>query len=63
MRHIGVMTASFATGQIIGPIFASSVHDLTQSFAVSLAITSATLMVTAMILVGRSGNSAFVARG
>ena len=54
MRHIAVMTASFATGQIIGPMFASSVYDLTQSFAVSLIITSATLVITAMTLVGGS---------
>ena len=52
MRHIAVMTASFATGQIIGPVFASAVYDLTQSFAVSLIITSATLVLTAMTLVG-----------
>ena len=54
MRHIAVMTASFATGQMIGPVFASSVYDLTQSFAVSLIITSAILVITAMILVGAS---------
>ncbi len=52
MRHIAVMTAAFATGQMIGPVFASSVYDLTQSFAVSLIITSAILVITAMILVG-----------
>ncbi len=52
MRHIAAMTASFATGQMIGPVFASSVYDLTQSFAVSLIITSATLVITALTLVG-----------
>ncbi len=52
MRHIAVMTASFATGQMIGPVFASSVYGLTQSFAVSLIIASATLIITAMTLVG-----------
>ncbi len=51
MRHIAVMTASFATGQMIGPVFASSIYDLTQSFAVCLTITSATLIITAMALV------------
>ena len=50
MRHIAVMTAAFATGQMIGPVFASSAYDLTQSFAVSLIITSAILVVTAMTL-------------
>lgn len=54
MRHIAVMTVSFATGQMIGPVFASSVYDLTQSFAVSLIITSATLIITAITLVGAS---------
>ncbi len=52
MRHIAVMTASFATGQMIWPVFASSVYDLTQSFAVSLIVTSATLIITAMTLMG-----------
>ena len=54
MRHIAVMTTSFATGQMIGPVFASSVYDLTQSFAVSLIMTSATLIITAMTLMGGS---------
>jgi predicted MFS family arabinose efflux permease len=52
MRHIAVMTAAFATGQMIGPMFASSVYDLTRSFAASLIITSALLVITAMTLVG-----------
>ena len=52
MRHVAAMTASFATGQMIGPVFASSIHDLTQSFAVSLIATSMTLIVTAITLVG-----------
>jgi predicted MFS family arabinose efflux permease len=54
MRHIAAMTAAFATGQMIGPVFASSVHDLSQSFAVSLAITCAALVVTAITLAGGS---------
>ena len=29
MRHIAVMTVSFASGQMVGPTFASAVHDLT----------------------------------
>ena len=52
MRHIAVMTASFATGQMIGPVFAGFVYGLTQSFAVSLIIASATLILTAMMLIG-----------
>ncbi len=57
MRHIAVMTASFATGQMIGPVFAGSLYDLTQSFAVSLIITSAILIITAMTLVGGSSRN------
>ena len=60
MRHIAVMTASFATGQIIGPVFASSVYDLTQSFSVSLVMTSAALVMTAMTLLGSSAKLATV---
>jgi predicted MFS family arabinose efflux permease len=50
MRHIAIMTASFATGQMIGPVFASSVYSVTQSFAVSLITTSVVLFVTAIFL-------------
>ena len=53
IRHIAVMTASFATGQMIGPLFASAVYDLSQSFAPSLIITSAILIVTAARLTKR----------
>ncbi len=51
MRHIAVMTASFATGQMIGPVFAGSIHELTRSFSLSLLITSVVLVTTAMALV------------
>ena len=37
------MTALFATGQMIGPVFAGFVYDLTGSFAVSLVVASAVL--------------------
>ena len=60
MRHIAVMTASFATGQMIGPVFAGSVYGLTQSFAVSLIITSAILVITAITLIGGSSNNEVV---
>ena len=62
MRHIAVMTASFATGQIVGPVFASSIYDLTQSFAIPLVITSAALIVTAMTLVGGSAGKEVIPR-
>jgi len=52
MRQIAVMTASFATGQMIGPVFASFVYGLTKSFAVSLIIASVILIITAMTLMG-----------
>lgn len=50
MRHIGVMTAAFATGQMVGPVFASALHDRTGDFGASLVITSAILVVTALAL-------------
>ena len=55
-RHIAVLTASFATGQMIGPVFASSMHDLTGSFSVSLLVTSVALLVTATALMFRASN-------
>jgi len=50
LRHIAIMTASFATGQIVGPLFASAVYDATQSFAAALLIASAALIVTVLPL-------------
>lgn len=47
LRHIAIMTASFATGQIVGPIFASAIYDETQSFSAALSIAAAALIVTA----------------
>jgi len=54
MRHIAIITASFATGQIIGPVFAGLIYDVTGSFSISLLLTSAALVVTAMPLVMRA---------
>lgn len=62
MRHIAVMTVSFASGQMIGPAFAGAVHDLTQSFAVALIVTSAALVITALILVDGPFNRKAVQR-
>ncbi len=62
MRHIAVMTTSFAIGQMIGPVFASSVYNLTQSFAVSLVITSAALIITAVTLAGGATEPAAMAK-
>jgi len=50
MRHIGAMTAAFATGQMVGPVFASSLHQLTGGFSASLVATSAILAATAASL-------------
>ena len=62
MRHIAVMTVSFASGQMIGPAFAGAVHDLTQSFVVALTVTSGALVITALILVDGPFNRKAVQR-
>ena len=59
-RHIAVLTAAFATGQMAGPLLAGAVHDLTQSFAASLAATSAVLAATALALLGGAPEKAAV---
>jgi predicted MFS family arabinose efflux permease len=53
LRHIAVLTAAFATGQIIGPVFASALHGATGSFSPALLITSLALLVTAAPLMVR----------
>ncbi len=45
---------------MIVPVFASSVYELTQSFAFSLIITIATLVITALTLVGGSSKTEVV---
>ncbi|MEX3007458.1 YbfB/YjiJ family MFS transporter [Hoeflea sp. TYP-13] len=50
MRHISVMTAAFASGQMIGPLFAGVLYDVTRSFNASLVITSLALAITALSL-------------
>lgn len=49
-RHVAVMTAAFAAGQIIGPVFASALHDATMNFAPSLIVTSIFLISTVALL-------------
>lgn len=56
MRHLAAMTAAFAVGQIIGPVFASWVHGLTQSFSASLVFASIILAATAVLLVTKTPN-------
>ncbi len=57
MRHIGVMTIAFAAGQMIGPVFASSLHAITGSFAAPLLAASGVLLVTAAALLGGTRQS------
>ncbi|MDE0458997.1 MAG: YbfB/YjiJ family MFS transporter [Chromatiales bacterium] len=49
-RHVAVMTAAFAVGQSIGPVFASALHDATENFAPSLIATSIFLISTVALL-------------
>lgn len=50
MRHLAIMTAAFAIGQMIGPVLASFVYSLTESFSISLILASGILVVTATVL-------------
>lgn len=50
VRHVAAMTAAFATGQTIGPIFAGALYDATTSFAPSLIATAIILTATAALL-------------
>lgn len=50
-RHIAVLTAAFATGQIVGPPAASYLHDLTGDFTAGLLLAAGLLAVTALPLV------------
>lgn len=53
MRHIGVMTAAFALGQMVGPLLAALAYDATGDFAAPLAAASAALLGTAAALARR----------
>lgn len=50
MRHLAIMTAAFAIGQMIGPILAGSTYALTENFSISLILASGILAVTAILL-------------
>ncbi len=50
IRHIGVMTTAFATGQILGPIMASAWFAATGSLSGALVLTSALLLVSVFVL-------------
>ena len=49
-KLIGLMTAAFGLGQIIGPIFAGWVHDLTGTFLLP-SVAAAVLLVLSAVLV------------
>lgn len=50
IRHIAAMTTAFATGQMIGPLLASSIHAVTGSFHAVLVGTAVALAATALPL-------------
>ncbi len=50
MRHLAAMTAAFACGQMIGPVLASSIYDLTQSFSASLLLAGVLLAASTWTL-------------
>jgi predicted MFS family arabinose efflux permease len=52
-RHVGILTAAFATGQMIGPVLAGWAYDATGSFSLLLVVTSFALIATAAALVLR----------
>lgn len=56
-RMIALMTAAFGLGQIVGPIFAGWVHDLTGTFLMPSVAAAAALAIAAL-LVGRFGATA-----
>ena len=59
MRSIAAMTAAFAGGQMLGPVAAGALHDLTGGFEAALLATAALLVATAAILiVGGIGRTA-----
>lgn len=47
--RIALMTAAFSAGQILGPVFAGYVHDLTGSFAVPSWCAAAALVLAAIL--------------
>ncbi|WP_284736093.1 YbfB/YjiJ family MFS transporter [Dongia deserti] len=49
-RIIGLMTASFGLGQIIGPIFAGWMHDLTGTFLLPSVAAAAALVLAAALV-------------
>ena len=50
VRHVAAMTAAFAAGQTIGPLFAGALYDATTSFDPALIATAILLVATAALL-------------
>ncbi len=63
VRHVVAMTAAFATGQTIGPVFAGALYDATASFAPSLIATSIFLIATAALLEQSNPLTCFFRKG
>lgn len=49
VRAIGWMTVSFAVGQMIGPIFAGALYDLTSTYRLSSLVAVVALLIAALI--------------
>ena len=49
-RNLGLMTAAFGLGQIIGPAFAGAMHDRTDSFVLASIIAAVALGVAALLV-------------
>jgi len=48
-KNLALMTAAFGLGQIIGPVFAGALFDLTESFRLASLVAAATLVVAAAL--------------
>ena len=53
-RHIAAITASFAAGQMVGPLFAAWAYEATGSFSAPLLIASVALAATAAPLLAKT---------
>ena len=58
VRHVAIMTASFAAGQMIGPVFAGWLYEASGGFAASLIATAVVLVATAFALESRTAKAA-----
>jgi predicted MFS family arabinose efflux permease len=57
-RHIAILTAAFATGQMVGPVVAGWAYDATGSFSPLLIVTSLVLIATAVSIWPRADRDA-----